>query len=1054
MFRGVAAASLAFLALLCTPAAASDNGAADLSILDARSRKPIVLARVLVTGPEGRIAYTDKSGSVILDDLAPGDYRVSIYSAGFSIEKTTLTVLRGQTTVETIALSVADQPKIIASVTATIRPSVALNAANASSPLTASDGGLAAALDKLPAIGREGTGFAVAGLTAGSTPTTVDGVPVAGGGLSAALSPIGLDLFQSVSVRPTGSSGGPGIDLATSDPTIAFSTQGTQSVDSRAGSAAALTVRGTAGFVGYVFRGVRRTQVGTLNGLRFQDESGLFYDHRDFASGSGWLAKLRFPLGTSQSFLLESSAVNANDQSACNIASGGTPCGSGPGNYSGNTFYDQLLRYSALIGYARITLDYGRSTNLGVHNFVSRFVNGNPDPFFDSSRAVATRTAVQIQMPADSENDIGIDFSAFRQSFVASLPGAAPQKFESGLSSLVVSDRIASTSRLRGYGSPPFARGRPTVRVARTFYFNTRDYLSAQFFAGETSLPPLPAFPAWGTLLDPPSLGYDCLHRHVFATGNSDVPGVPADTGSSFAYEHETSSSAFQISVSRDILSDALVPTLTLGSLTGTNAISLSELQAISRFYGTSGACGVATNLSPQDLVLNVGRNAKLLTTRSTVSFAGRLRSGLVVAPFLQFTNSLYNVGAGWIPTPSVPLVRAGLLTDYLLDHGQTELLAYLDFSSRNNASATPAYLAVNLGVSRKLSHGALTLSLTNSTGVNGEDFASSSFAAPYPNGIVPIAQPFGRPKLQFTYNFTSGSSGPPQRVSALEALASIAQPANDVFIMRLTSMPDEPPTHPFEPETDLPTCTPELVSRVKAILDIVRGADMALPGDSPAADVPLPADPQLGILITEHIRSVGKSFTLLAKDKLTGLALSFCMTLHSDTTDDARRRGLYVPEDFTASDDAVFFDKRVGAYTLEHATQRTNSVAARPSLVVGLESAPAVPPRNPFAIKASCPASGRVFSAVVLAALSHDVLVMLRGQQVADSPYYRLGKHSGSSVAWISISFLDPLSIVTIAQCAHIVGATDTELEKRGVDAVPFHLNFTPNLGLYEKIR
>jgi hypothetical protein len=1037
--------------------AATAEGAVEISVTDGSTQQPVALARILLSGPQGgRIAYSDAEGKIVLEDLSSGDYRLSVYAAGFAIEQASLSVYPGQTSIAAIKLSRLGQPKIIASITVTARPSTSVSRVSASSPLTVTQGGLSAALSRLPGIHAENGALAIDGFTANSTPTAIDGLPISGAGSSAALSAVGLDLFQTVAVRSGGTANGPGVDLTTSDPTIAFSAESLWTADSRGGTAGQFTMRGTAGYVGYVFRRVQRTQAGVLDGMYYADESGLLYGHEDFTHGNGWLAKLRVPFGTSQAVLFESSAVDSANHSACNVASGGVPCGFGPGNYSSSSFHDSLARYEATSGRTTFSLGFADSKNYNAQNYLGRVINNSPAPLFSSGLVRGTSAIVHIEGPVNTSNDLSLDVTDFNQIFFPTIPAAPVPGIRNRFSSFGLTDQITSKSAIQTYASLTFSTARSSHisgRLGGVAHLGARDSLSGRLSIGESTQPALPLFPALGSINDPSSDSYDCLHHHVFAVGNSDRPDDPTDTGASLEYRHESGSSAFTLSASSDIFSNAFVATLAPGSLNGANAISPSALQNIEAFYATPGGCGTVLTLFPQDIILNIDRNAMLAVGRLTASYARSLRPGFIVAPYLQLTDSRYDAGAGKAQTPFVPRIRAGLLADYVFDRQRSEALAYVDYAGRNNASGTAPYAIVSLGITRKLQHGTATLSITNSTGTYGQSFASSAFAAPLPNGVIPIAQPFGRPSLRFSYDVTSGASGPAQRVSAVEALASIAQPASDVFVLNMAAIPNEPPLHPFEPDITASSCTPELVGKAKAVLDEL--AALASASERTPVNQPIVTDPGLGVSIVEHARDGFVSFALTPQNSLTGRALRACLTLHFDTVSDARNRHLYVPDSLPPTGTALFFDARVGAYTLFQDISRHlgADTSSQSKSSIALDAPPPIAPREPFAIKTSCPKGLQPFAEAVLTDLSRDVPLLLSGKNVTNSRFYQLHKQRGSLADWISISFYDPTAQSTILQCAHVVGATNARITAVGIGAIPLQLNFASAFGLYEQL-
>jgi len=1013
---------------------AEGNAHLEIVVTDASNGKPVPFARVFVGGPGGSaIAYTDESGLLSIDDLRPGAYSLGTYAPGFRSKTSAFEATGGITTTVAVALAPAGT-KVIATVKATSRPSLDIARVSSSDGRVLPSGSLYSAISTLPDVSAGAGGISVDGLSANATQPTIDGVAIPQGGNAQLFATLGLDLFNAVSVRPVGSVGGPGIDLTSSDPTIAFSADGSAQLATFGSSSTTLQARGTSGFVGFVVRHVDRSSFGPLEGLHFFDESGLSYDHGNGANGSGDLVKVRLPIDVSQHILLEASELSGSSDASCNRRSGGVPCGYGRGSGEKAAFGQLVFRYGLAAGKTSFDVAVGNAAARSVSDFNKRFVGGTASPYFSSSSTHGLTLDARVGGPL-GRHDLDAELFTSNTRLDADVPGfvsVPPTRYSSlTLTDAFSSGPISSTIRAqRARG----AESHTSLAIDSTLHLSRADDLHARIPIGTESATPIQSIPATGSLDDPSSVQYDCLHGHAFAAIPGEDPHDPLDSGASIAYRRSSDRWSIRLTASSDTIHGAQVPT-TVGAAVYPGSVSPEQLALLQSFYASPFACGAAVPLTSAGVFLSGDRNATLVQHRVSAAAAFALSRSLVLAPYVALSRSLENSTGAWIALAYAPSFRAGLLADYHFNRGSDEFLALATVMGANNANGLPPYTQLDVGYAHTLTYGRLILGASNVTGAYSATFASTAFARELPNGVLPIAQPLRPASFHVSYEFRAGVKATPPNTDALNAIAASLDPSTDTFSMSFSRLPDQRPAAPFAPDTSLPSCTPELVSHAKDILDAMQRKE----GGGAAADPP-------GVEIDAHPVAGGTGFSLRFASAASSRSYFGCVAQHFADVDEARSRGLFVPARLPSdSDDIGFFDSRVGAYTLIESASASHAPTG-PS--VDLLPIPSTPPSQPFALRPTCATKTRGFAQHVLAGLQRR---LGRGGDPSEpSQYFKITQHRGAKALWSSLSFFEATTLTTIESCGNVVGASSGELSSAGVGGTAGTLNFTPSLGLY----
>jgi len=1027
---------LLLVALVFGSARAADgNASLEVFVTDASNGKVIPFARVFVGSQAGgTIVYTDEAGRVAMEGLEPGQYSLATYAPGFSSKATSIAVSGGLTTAVYVALAPAGATKVIATVRAIARPTLDTTRLSASDARVSATGSLFSALTSLPDVSIRDGGLSVDGLSANAFQPTIDGVALPQGGASALFSDLGLDLFNSVSARPVGSAGGPGVDLSSSDPTIAFSTDGSLQTTAIGSSSSMLQARGTTGYVGYVARHVSRNEFGSRQGLFYLDESGLAYDHSNGQNGSGDLLKVRLPIDKSQHVLLEASRLDGSSDADCDRRSGGVPCGYGPGNSDASSFRQFVFRYGVSLGRTSVDLAIGNASSSTVDDYRARLVGGSSSPYHSSSRTFGTTYDASVEAPL-GHSSVSAELFASGTSLATTIPGVVPIP-RTRYTSFSLTDTFSTgpLSTIVRFQRANGASAHASVSVDSTVHLTSGDDLHARIAVGAESVTPIQTFPTSGDPADPASVQYDCLHGHAFASVPGDDPADPLDSGASLAFRHSSGRWSLRLSASSDTIHGAQVPTVEAASASP-GAIDPLQLAGLQAFYASPYACGAPAPLTPSSIYLSASRNATLVQRRVSASAALAVSRSLIVAPYLSLSQSSENAGGTWESLAYAPSLRAGLLADYHFDGGRDELLTLASMTGANNANALPAYTQIDVGFARTLAYGRVIVAASNVTNASSAEFASSAFARPLPGGILPIAQPLRATSLRVTYEFHTGARVPPPSTDALTAIAASLDPSTDTFTMSFSRLPSTRPAAPFEPDTSQPSCTPELVGTARDILAAMRRREAG-------SEVPDPA----GVRIEKHRTGGGVGFTLTFTAAVSSRAYFGCVAQHFADVDEAISFGLYVPAHLPGeNDDVGFFDSRVGAYTLiESASQPRASGAP----AIDLLPVPVTAPGEPFALRTTCPEKSRGFAAHVLDGLRKRL--GRGGDPYALSPYFKIVQQRGTRELWSTITFFEATTLTTIETCADVVGASHDDLSSAGVGAKPGTLSFSKNLGLY----
>ncbi|MFZ0031196.1 MAG: TonB-dependent receptor plug domain-containing protein, partial [Candidatus Cybelea sp.] len=238
--RSIAAAvSLLLLLAAVTPSAIaqSDSGEIDIVVVDASTKQPLELARVLLDGPVIASEITGKNGKVVFTDVPDGIYRARIVRRDYtSLTSASFEVLDGRIVTVSFSLALATGGlKVIGQVTAKASATISSTSIDQNSPQRRLSTDLADALNKLSGVTVSTSSddsdatqtISLEGHDPSQTQLTLDGIPLNAPGSTGNLGGFATDLFQGASVHAGATLGGLGgsVNFSTLQPTLSWISQ-------------------------------------------------------------------------------------------------------------------------------------------------------------------------------------------------------------------------------------------------------------------------------------------------------------------------------------------------------------------------------------------------------------------------------------------------------------------------------------------------------------------------------------------------------------------------------------------------------------------------------------------------------------------------------------------------------------------------------------------------------------------------------------------------------------------------------------------------------------
>ena len=1083
--------------------AQSDSGEIDIVVVDATTKHPLELARVLLDGPVITSEITETNGKVTFTDVPDGIYRARIVKRGYnSLTSASFEVLDGR--VVTVSFALASETgglKVIGQVTAKASATISATSIDQNSAQRRLSTDLADALNKLSGVSVSTSSddsdatqtISLEGHDPTQTQLTLDGIPLNAPGSAGNLGGFATDLFQGASVHMGPTLGGLGgsVNFSTLQPTLSWITQMQLSTGSYGRWNYSVAETGSEGKLGIAVQSVQRLYPSLADGDLFEDASGLDYVHDGDSTISGNVMTARYEFGDSNSVtgLFMNSTRNTNV--ICLRYNGDPqttlPCGYGPDNTDGSNVQLYSLTDNALLGATQLQTSVFSLDNSSLYNQLARYVNGEPSPNGYSSDTKSTGYVVNATLPAQERHTISFQAYGTSSQFVTT--PLVPQAFEfyngsqtTQYSVLQATDTIHSNDKLTLAGSAGLSTATGNAGISElasagaTWKPSTRDTYSASFALGGAAA----TQGRLQILSDPASLRFDCNGKVAFGSAPGEQPTRGSSNSVRVSYTHDLHGGNVSLTLYRQLQQGVLLPVNVNGVvLNQLGELPLGYLQQVQEIYNSPAGCNapLQTPFTAQQLYMTTPI-AGVQRVYQGAELTGFLTLGnLVVEPYYNLTGAVAN-SSSYIFTnaysitipgqqlPNVPLQKAGLVLDYKAPHSMFEWLADAQHVSANNPNDLPAYTTYDAGVTAQLTRGTLTFAATNISNTYAGVFSSPANAVPYTTEggyVIPnIARPLTPRTYSLTYSVKFGQGTVSQTATAFHARGSggalfgggsgapggpggSGRPGGGQgggFRSLFSPLPQTPPADPFAVGANPQTCSAENAGKARQLSAELKAYQAQIEAARTAAGYPATmAAPALAdATVTYH--GLGTTYALAVTPKGSGMlrVVAGCMSLHVARADDVTQRKLYAASNPIFFVPQLSFMPAVGMYIVARQPQAGQEMFRVYKL-------PTTPPKDPFELRASTSCTGAVRN---LATPSMGELAKHFTANAA-TPSWTITPHASTGGTWYELEPGDPTVIPALMLCGRIAATTDAELTSHGFagKAVP-ELNYTPSLGLY----
>jgi hypothetical protein len=1085
--------SLAFVAGM-TPAALaqSDTGEIWITVQDANSKAPVILARVLLDGPVVTSEFTGNDGKVHFVDVPDGIYRARVFARGFAaVTSSNFEVTNGRSVTVAVDLAQASAPlKTIASVVAKSTATISTSAITNSSGQRKLSDTLGDALGKLSGVNVTTSSndsdatqtVSLEGQDASQTAMSVNGIPLNSPGSAGNLRGINSDLFTGASVSfgpQNGGFGGGGVGFNTLQPSLSWQSAFSLSVGSNGKNNYSASESGSLGKLGIALTHTFRATPSLLDGMSYLDASGLFYSHNGDRNSIGTLANLRYQLTDAQTlsalWMHSSNAANM----VCTQFTGPVPCGYGPDNTNNTTFDLYSLSDAALIGDTQVSASFHGMRANTINDLLNRYIAGVASPTGTQSTNSTNGFNVNATLPAKERHTISFsaNSSNSQNNFTPLAPQAAPYTFAgqpSSYWSVSINDAIRANTKLRfndsiGISHSSNAPASLLLGFNTTWQPTTSDSYAFSYNLGGQG----GRFGRQGILTDPGQLRIDCNGAVAYGSAPGDQAGASSSNSERLSYTHKMNGGQISAQVYRQVQNGIVLPVDVNGTALVNSGLFPPNYFASAQNTFVN-ACGVpvGTAFGPQNTyfstpISGVQRVYEGFHLNGYFTFGN-----LVVEPFYdtqvakanssdpRFANA-YAITIPGTQLPNVPLHRAGLLLDYKPPRSVFEYLVNANYTGSNNSQNLPAYTSVDAGLNWLTSRGAVTFAASNIFNTYGGIFATSQGAVPYvtANGtLIPTVARLNTPRqysltyaVRFGQNVPQTTSNTPSLASTIGAgeggggLRIIGGGAQGAALRQMLALPQNPPANPFAMNT-WAACSADSQKIVQPVLDALKAYTAKIEASKTSNGYPVtgPTPPVIpGVVVQYH--GLGATYAVsVSTTKMALLRPVFgCMTFHMADQQAAQQRNLYVEPSAGSmfARPTLTFMPAVGLYI------------ARQPPSAGQESIrtyklPATAPKTPFAYNPKSPTCTTDMRSAAQSALNELQAHFTKGTATPD---WTITAHTAKTGTWYSLQPDDLISSAALVGCGHVSSGVRDDLTKLGWDgAPPPSLSYTPDLGLY----
>lgn len=1100
MARRLAAGALGALLVFAQPqysgAQQSDTGQIRIVVIDAQSKRPIGLARVLLSGPVITSELTGENGEVLFTDVPDGIYRARIVKNGYDAATSDqFEILQGNDVEVSVSLAVSSALPVIGRVTVHSTATVGADTLSQDSAQRKLSQDLADALNKLSGVTVSTSSddsdatetVSLEGQDASQTQLTLDGIPLNAPGTAGNLGMYATDLFTGASVHLGPSAGGlaGGVNFTTLEPTLSWLSYGSLSMGSYGRYDYEVAETGSSGKFGIALETTDRYLPSLVDGERYLDASGLDYVHDGSSTIGGDLVKLHYALSDEQTLIATFMGSTRETGLVCLRLDGTIPCGYGPNNGNQSNFGLYSLTDDALLGDTTVQASVYGMDSKSVLNELNRYVGGVLEPNGDATSSRSLGYVINATLPARERHTIGIEAygSTSSTSTTPLVPQAAPYYTGSSQTSYDVvqlTDTIHSNDKLTlnelfGLSHTAYAPVSMLGTAGATWHPTKPDTYSIAYSLSGSS--------ATGTrqtiLTDPASLRFDCAGDVAYGSAPGNQPGANNSQSLRLGYTRTLPGGNISLSLYRTAENNLVLPMDVNGTvLSQLGVIPPNYASLVQPIWDSPDGCdappGTPFNLDQLYFMTPIGGTQRVYQGAELTSYL--VFGDLVVQPFYNLTEAtvfstdarVVNPYSFIIPGkqyPSIPLNRAGLTFDYKSPGSAFEYLFDAQYVGSNNSNDLPAYVTFDAGISAQLQHGTLTAIATNITNAYGGVFASPQWEVPYTTiggFVIPnLARPLQPREYQATYTvrfgqgaqqqplqtainqhggrggnrgffLAGGSGGPPGG----------GPPGQGGFRSFFSPLPTSPPAQPFAVKNDPQTCSSsdagyaqELSSVLQAFVVRIEAAKTA---HGYPATMPVPELPDA----TVAYHGLGSTYAITITPKV-GRQLrnvAGCLTLHLARPDDIASMHLYAQQNGLFFVPQLQFMPAVGLY-IAMRQQQPGQESFR------LYVLPSTPPTNPFEVRSGGVCTGDALN------MATELIGELRAHftKEAATPSFTITAHSARAGTWYELNPGDPGTVPVLLACGRVATATQQELTQRGWDgkAIP-ELNYTPALGIY----
>lgn len=1036
-----------FLALLLgvwKVAAATGNTRLTITVTDAKTHSPIPLAKVTLRGESPLVGLTGVDG-VVTFLVDPGSYVGYLSKASYA--DTTIRDVRVESgTSVDLAATLSHEVGVIGVVRTTARPSYDPHRTEIDG--SARPGGdLVSSLGTNPDVfsaesAGNSNGFSIDGHAQSQSGLLLDGVPIARAGGSANLRAFPGGIFDAATSSGGSSVYGQGgtLDLHVPDPTLAYSYSAQARSGSIGQSASSGFVRGTIGFLGFSVGHASQGDVAVIDAAAYLDETGTFYTHRAASQSTADVLKLRVPVSSSNiltaTFL--SSLFTADDY--CLFQVGVTPCGFGPGAFSGQRLRSYQAKDRSLIGSVSVAVGAFSSSVSGSDARPHRSFNGSSIPISIDFASLVRGYTLDASLYLNGRSTFslqGLTFGTSGRGFATIgqvTAGATPEA--TSFTSLFMSDAIALSDRLSatlkvGTNKATGTRGTPAASAVALWNMNRRDRFTASLSTGTVSLP----YDARQGLSDIASLTYDCRSGVAFgsAPGHSNEASEATEARASLT--HRDSVVNYDVSVYHQVLHGALVSGWTSASALPLGSVPVGYLGELQNVFQSPTICGssafnnlVLTTQSEQTAIYD-GATASAKVTAGRVSFQ----------PFYSYTRAVPVVSV--IGTSivhgsqllGVPLNRFGAAVDWKTQSQRIEAAIVWRHVDGNNPTYLPAYDVFDIGATAR-GRGQLSLTISNvfnrdARVLSGMPTSASSYV-PGAGDVHPSATPLRPRTISLSYRLQTGASSRPTNEDSGDGLL----PTSTEVVA--PQIPDHPSQTPFAVDRNNSQCGPEQAVLAKAVLDALAGYVAS------GKYVPVYALPNGEKAILRKNTDGSPVLLISGTRAAVQIAIFSCSTFYAALAEDVRAHGGYVPNASEGVPYELLFAPSIGLYvtldpkrTVRRTTHATKFSGTPPTDAFATSSTPDCPTELRGAVEYTLGKLRTYFNAN--SAVAPDGVTIVRHDD---------------GTQWYSLKFDDPSIRDALESCAFISSLTDSEAQRFeiGVDRDNTTIDYAKRVGLY----